>query len=427
MNILHVNTNESRGGAAKVARRLIDAQRTLGHTAKFLVGRRKTILPDVVTYPPSAGSLKRDRIIEYGLRILAILERRLGIQYCLRSPNWILRRMKIINDADLIHIHNLHGGYLNLWAVSELSRIKPVVWTLHDEWAYTGHCACTLGCDRWQTGCGKCPDLSIYPAISIDTTRSLWKIKSRSYARGNFTVTAPSNWLLRRVERSMLSGRPVMYIPNGVRSEIFYPRGREATREALGLPRDKRIVIFAANAGSRNPWKGYSYLVEALKKLTISQMPDLLLLAIGDNTSGVDIKTECRWEGRIEDENVMAAYYSAADVFVLPSMAENSPLTVIESMACGTPVVAFDVGGVPELIDHRSSGYIARYRDSDDLAEGIRWILDLDITTYRAMSEAGMKKVRENHMLDQTVNEYLDLYQSVIGNFKDGSRNSVRE
>jgi len=217
----------------------------------------------------------------------------------------------------------------------------------------------------------------------------------------------------------MLAPRDVEWIPNGVNQEVFYPRNRTAAREALGLPIDRQIVMFAANAGGRNPWKGYSYLVQALNNAVISRLPEVFLIAIGDTKGDADINLDCRWEGRIENEHIMAAYYSAADIFVLPSIAENSPLTVIEAMACGTPVVAFDVGGVSELIDHRRTGYIARERDANDLAGGIHWILSLDKEAYQQLSNAGLEKAQTGHMLDPVAHAYLALYENVCGNYKN--------
>ena len=149
----------------------------------MLVGHKQSRAKEVSVYPFNLKSKYQSVIQEYGLRAISAIEARLGIQYCLMPPNILLKRHPAVRSADVIHIHNTHGGFLNLWAVSELSRVKPVIWTLHDEWAYTGHCACTLGCDRWRFGCGDCPDLTIYPAVSWDSTRFLSKLKARSYEK----------------------------------------------------------------------------------------------------------------------------------------------------------------------------------------------------------------------------------------------------
>lgn len=418
MNILHVNTDEATGGASVVARTLARNQAAQGHVVRMLVGHTQSRSRDVSGYPFDVKRKYQSVIQEYGLRAMDGIGAKLGLQYCLMPPNILLRGHHAVRAADIVHVHNTHGGFLNLRAVSALSRIKPVVWTLHDEWSYTGHCASTLGCERWRNGCGECPHLTIYPAISLDSTRILARMKARSYEKGRFLVTAPSEWLVQRARESILKSREVRHVPNGIDTTIFHPRNRAAVRETLGLPQDKKIVMFAADAATINPLKGYDYLSKAFAHPRLSARNDLLLLGIGGTAGDIRGEFEVRWEGRIDNSRIMAAYYAAADLFVLPSLAENSPLTVLEAMACGVPVVAFDVGGVPELVIHKKTGYLANYRDISDLAEGIGYILELVPEEYNEISDACCRMIQNSHTLSQVGADYLGLYGEVMAEYK---------
>jgi glycosyltransferase involved in cell wall biosynthesis len=389
----------------------------------MLVGYTQSRSKGVSGYPFDLKRNHQSAIQEYGLRAMDGIGAKLGIQYCLMPPNFLLKSHHAVRAADIVHVHNTHGGFLNLRAVSALSSIKPVVWTLHDEWSYTGHCASTLGCERWRNGCGECPHLTTYPGISLDTTRMLARIKARSYEKGWFSVTAPSEWLVHRARESILKSREVRHVPNGVDTAIFHPRNRAAVREVLGLPQDKKIVMFAANAATIDPLKGYDYLLKAFMHSCLSIHNDLMLLGVGGTGGDIPGQFEVRWEGRIDNSRIMAAYYAAADLFVLPSLAENSPLTVLEAMACGVPVVAFDVGGVPELVIHKKTGYLARYRDISDLAEGIGYILELVPEEYNEISGACYRVIQNGHTLSQVGADYLALYGEVIAEYKKTKAN----
>ena len=414
MKILHVNTDNGFGGAAKVAQRLMTHQRSLGHEVEMLVGYASRGSADVRQFPFPTGTARAWIYSRLRLPISAV-EQFSGMQYQLRPPSSVFLNHPAVQRADVIHFHNTHGGFLNLNTVASTSRSKPVVWTLHDEWAFTGHCACTVGCRRWKEGCGSCPDLDLYPRIRVDTTALLWKLKDRAYANaGSIAISAPSKWLLDEVSESMLKGFHRYHVPNAIDPETFHQRDKAEARAALNLPQDRFVVMFAANLGTKNVWKGVNYLQDALAQLAsdVGTKPLLLIIGSDDPLPGLDLPSRC--EGRVEGEAAMARYYAAADVFMLPSISENSPLTVIESLACGTPVVAFDVGGIGELVHHQKTGYLAKYRDAADLANGVRWIRGLDEHASERLATNGRRLISEGHTLELQTRAFDDVYQEAI-------------
>lgn len=407
MNILQINTFDTGGGAANVAYGLHGFFRNAGHNSKMLVGIKTGNDPDVMLV--SKGHAFYNRVRGLG-------KKRLGLQYFFNTSARGLMKLDIVRNADIIHVHNSHGDYLNLWAVGKLSMVKPVVWTLHDMWAFTGHCAHSFECERWKTGCGDCPGLYIYPAIKMDTTRLLWKIKSRIYRNSRVTITVPSKWLMDYVAGSMLSHAPAYLIPNAVNTEVFKPGDRGAIRAALGIPQDRFVLTFTADYGAINPFKGFKYLVEALNLIKTGYRLDPYLLVIGarGEFSMESLGFDGKNVGFIKDPALMAEYNSASDAYVVPSLAENSPLVVIESLACGVPVVAFKVGGIPELIKHKETGYLAKYKDSSDIAEGIKWLMELDADKRQRMRRSCVQTVNEKHTLRQQAESFLNLYERLM-------------
>ena len=225
--------------------------------------------------------------------------------------------------------------------------------------------------------------------------------------------------MVQRAKESILKSRSIEHIPNGIDTKVFHPRDRRAVRETLGLPQDKKIIMFAADAAAINPLKGYEYLQRAFRDPRLLWRSDLMFLGVGGTAADTDEGFEARWEGRIDNARIMAADYSAADVVVLPSLAENSPLTILEAMACGTPVIAFDVGGVSELVHNRQTGYLARYRDISDLAEGIWWLISSAPSEYEKLSHAGLAKVKNGHSLSVVADAFNSVYERCSGNFND--------
>lgn len=404
MNILHINTLDNTGGAAKVAYRLKNGLKKIGHSSWMLVGYKFSKNQDV-------KQISRNKYIQMGYYVFSAAILRPGLIF--RSTFRIKNRNDVTN-SDIIHLHNLHGGYFNLLALPELSKLKPTIYTLHDMWAFTGHCAHSFDCDKWQTGCGNCPYLKVYPALWYDITRNLWEIKKNIYSKSDFIIVTPSRWLENKLKKSILSDKKTYLIYNGIDPEIFHPMDKINVRKKLNLPPDKTILMFSAYSGLKNAWKGGDYLLKALEQI---DGENIFFLNIGSKENlEKRVKKSIEWISipYVDNETTMAEYYAASDLFLYPSLADNCPLVVLESMACGTPVIAFETGGIPELLTNMRTGYIARYKDVDDFVKGIK--LFLDNVELRAKAGLSARKDVEKHFtLDKMVMLYEELYHIIKG------------
>ena len=348
-------------------------------------------------------------------RLIGKMTDRLSLQDLFYPSSFVLPWRRWCREADLIQLYNTHGGYFSYTMLPRLSRRRPVVWRLSDMWPMTGHCAYSFDCERWKTGCGSCPILSDYPALRRDRTALLWRVKQRIYQRSFLTLVAPSRWIAHWAQQSPLLGRfPVHVIPNGLDAEVFRPIPKSSAREVLGLAANRRVVLFGAHFASERR-KGGQLLIEALEHFAERAEVDLELLIMGreSHVGSFPGRFTLKRLGQIRDDQLLATVYSAADVFVLPTLADNMPNGVLESMACGTPVVSFRVGGVPEAVRHMETGYLARSMDAGDLAQGLRLLLENpDLRT--AMGRRSREVVEQEYSLELQAKRLLELYHEVI-------------
>jgi glycosyltransferase involved in cell wall biosynthesis len=334
---------------------------------------------------------------------------------------------------DMVHLHNLHSGYFgyfDLREVQTLSRAVPVVVTLHDSWMFTGHCAVSFDCTRWQQGCGSCPYLDTDPAVRRDSTDRNWLRKKEIYQNSSLFVAAPSRWLLDRAEISILSEGIVgtRLIPNGVDLSIFRPGERASARERVGVPQDERVLLFSGGSS----FKDLPTVRAAAEILgTRADVGRVTLLVLGEagETQRVGQAT-VRLAGYETDEAKVAAFCQAADLYVHAARvgAENHSLAVLEALACGLPVVATDVGGIPEQVRslrpassgsaHRSdrdgaTGILTPPSDPKALADAVAFLLQ-DSSLLRAMSSNAAEDARRRFDLQAQVDAYLDWYGEII-------------
>jgi glycosyltransferase involved in cell wall biosynthesis len=327
---------------------------------------------------------------------------------------------ELFRQAEVIQLHNLHGWYFNYGLLPQISGLKPVIWTLHDMWAFTGHCAYAYDCERWRTKCYDCPQLNrdrrtpVEPRPPlVDRTPVVWERKRSLYRRSKLHIVTPSRWLADQARNSILGGAAdIQCIPYGIDVTTFNPTDQTSARRALGIRQDAKVILFVA-AKVIQGRKGLGYLYDALGSIRAHN--DILLLTVGGSEPD---QPQLRHHeqmhlGHIADDSKLSLVYSAADLYVLPTLADNLPLTVQESMASGTPVVAFDVGGLPEMIDHLRTGYLARYKDAADLAAGIRMILD-DDTLRLQMRKACRAFAVQHYDLDCQTTRYVELYEHAI-------------
>ena len=280
---------------------------------------------------------------------------------------------------DVLHCHNLHGSYFDLRALPRLSHKLPVLLTLHDTWLLSGHCAYSFDCERWKTGCGRCPDLTIYPAIKRDATAYNWQRKREIYAKSQLYIATPSRWLMAKFEQSMLAPAVLeaRIIPNGVDLSVFHPADKQTSREILAIPQEAKVLLFTANGIQRNPFKDYETLQDAVGLVAERlQGQRVLFLALGEAAPVRRIgEAEVRFVAYESDPKAVARYYQAADVYVHAARAETWGLTVTEAMACGTPVVATAVGGIPEQIEDGKTGFLVPAGDAVAMAARIEQVL----------------------------------------------------
>ncbi|MBI4232784.1 glycosyltransferase family 4 protein [Candidatus Peregrinibacteria bacterium] len=404
MNILQINTHEETGGAAKVANRLHKSFHAMEvHHSSMLVGFKTSQDPDVFVVKTKPDfRLKRSFMIRLGLT-----------DYYLHPLQQTGNTA--LDNADLVNLHNLHGGYINFDSVKIITNHKPTVWTFHDMWPLTGHCAHSFDCQKWRTGCGNCPYLETYPELKIDLTHHLWKKKRDLLAGSNFTIIAPSQWIAHKIKKSFLQNKPMSVIYNGVDTDVFHQQHKMLARKQLGLPLHRLIVSSVAYMGIKNTWKGGRYLIEAIQRL--SQREDIFFLNIGsdEQLEGISQRSYAS-VGHISREEELALYYSASDLFLFSSLAENCPLVILEAMSCGLPVVTFDVGGTAELVLHKQTGYVASYKDFNDFLKGITLFLEKKAFRLAAGEESRLR-VKKYFSLKTQVSKYLRLYAETNRNF----------
>ena len=292
---------------------------------------------------------------------------------------------------------------------------KPVVWTMHDIWPATAICHLTLGCRNFTTHCRNC---RLLPGggSSNDLSTSIWRKKEDMLDDQSVYFVACSHWLEQEAKASaLLKGQKIVSIPNPIDTHIYHRGDKQAARKRLGLPEDKRLVLFVSQRVT-NKNKGMDYLIEACRQLvdlTKCQTPCEVVILGGHAEEVVDqLPLRAHPLGYINNEQRIVEIYQAVDVFVLPSLSENLPNTIMEAMACGVPCVGFKIGGIPEEIDHKRNGYVAEYRDADDLARGVRWILfEAD---YDQLSQEAVRKVAHNYSQQSVAISYLDVYHQAM-------------
>lgn len=332
------------------------------------------------------------------------------------SLGWLPARFDRMVDAlrpDIVHIHWVGAGFLPIAAMQQFR--MPVVWTLRDMWGMTGGCHYTAGCERYLQGCGRCPQLR--SEREDDLSRWIWLRKQKYWRDANLWLVPISRWLGDCAQASPLLGQyPIEVIPNGLDTALFRPVEQKAARQAWGLPQDRRIIVYGAINATRDARKGFRELLDALAIL--GERPDskdLMLVVFGDLKPGdiPDYGVEQRYVGYLGNNAKLSLLYSAADVAVMPSLQEAFGKTLIEAMACSTPVVAFGHGGPVDIISHKTDGYLAAPYHPEDLAAGINWCLAA-IADGRDLGAAARRKVVREFDIDVVAARYHDLYQRVL-------------
>jgi len=414
VRVVHLSYTDTKYGADRATRRLHQGLQSAGVDSWIVVGKK---FSSDETVRPSANSIfgkmlddRRFFLDQFPLRV-----------YRNRSPNlfstaWMPDRVgnhSLISSSDIVNLHWVCGGFLRPESIAKIN--KPIVWRLSDMWAFTGGCHYSGGCVGYEQECGFCPQLGSHHRK--DLSHWVWRRKERSWRNINLTIVTPSHWLSSCAGSSSLFKRyRVEVIPNGINDRVFKPMDKLYSRKLLGLSMNKKIILFGAINPTKDKRKGIRYLIEALDRLAGDKLRDELELAIlGTSKPEMDfgITLPVHYLGYVEDVTRLVSCYSAADAFVAPSEQDNFPSTVLESLACGTPVIAFNVGGIPDLIDHGRDGYLVKPFDSTDLGDGIRWVLN-DPSRSEGLSNRARQKVEEKFTKGIQARKYLRLYEQIL-------------
>jgi len=389
VRIALINSQDYGGGAAGIARTLGERLRERGHEVGLIVGVKRTSLPWVHEVPVPGSNTFVERALGRSLGWLtrrnradpqvrhwtrralhlaewrASVNQRLGFEdFELRACRDAIERLPFV--PDIIHAHNLHAfvgrTHFDLRALPRLARTHPLVFTLHDTWAFTGHCAYFFGCERWRTGCGNCPDLAMYPAVSHDRTAANLQVKADVYRNLNFTLTGPSDWVVQCARASVLRGGMAAsaVIPNGVDLRFFSPPAdRTAVRRRLGLREGERGLAFISDLGRKTPFRDYAF-VERLAENWRGRASRARLVVF--EVGGVPGERATP-HGRIVGTGVLTRegvrdVLQASSALLHPAKTDNFPTVVLESLACGTPAIGSRVGGIPEQIRDGVDGFL---------------------------------------------------------------------
>lgn len=415
MKVAVVNTQDRQGGAARAAYRLHQGLRTVGVDSHMLVMQRTAASADstVSAVPAAANDLTGALLARLDRIPLRLHPRRPVVPYSLNGfPNGTRRRLRTM-QPDVVHLQWVGSGFVPVRDVSRLG--VPVVWTLHDMWAFTGGCHYTGDCTRYRQACGACPQLA--SSRERDLSRWTWQRKRRHWAGADLTLVAPSRWLAGcALESSLLRDARVEVIPNAIDVAVFRPHDRETARRLLGLPPDRQLILFGAVSALDNPRKGFPDLQAALRHLAAAGWPARAELAILGAERPADPPAfgfEVTYLGHLHDDLTLALAYSAADVVVTPSRQEAFGLVPAEAQACGAPIVAFATGGLLDIVEHECTGYLARLFDAEDLAAGIAWVLG-DEARRQALSRQARARAGALFGLETVARRHVALYEDVL-------------
>lgn len=412
MNILHISTDDRNGGAAIAAFRLNKMMQRSGLNSKMLVLRKQSIDESVFSV---LNSGKKVKIKYYFITVFNYFLNKFcwKSSYLFSFANWgirILNRQEL-KEADIIYVHWTNDNFISIKELNRLLSLNiPVYFFMHDMWNITGGCHYSFDCKKYETSCSKCPFLK---SKLFDPASYVFKRKEKLISKkASLSFITPSKWLADCVLNSNLyKSSKVEIIPNVLDSKIFKDIDRKAARNILNLPLNKKLILFGADGGTSNPYKGWNYLKAAFKHIN---MPDVELVVFGNKLSlseTNELPYYIHSLGRFYDESSLALLYNAVDVFVIPSLMDNYPNTILESLFCQTPVVAFNIGGIPDLVIHQKTGYLAEYKNDKDLSDGIKWVLEhADSDLFKTELS---NFTRNNLSPDINIKKHIELINSI--------------
>jgi glycosyltransferase involved in cell wall biosynthesis len=424
MQITFLNTYDKIGGAAIACRRLWQALKAENVNVHFLAqqGNPKHPLAGVDYLAEGAWGYKQAQFrLFLNKAHLYFYDKKKGFNFAFDPGFWgaNLTKHPLILQSDILHLHWINHGFISLATLKALGKLKKkIIWTLHDMWPFTGGCFYSERCDYYKQTCGNC--FFMQNPGPRDFSHTIWKKKQEAYAQLDLTIVTCSRWLAECASQSSLfQGRKILTIPSPLDLSIFYPRPRNKVRDKLGLPQEKRLLLFAS-AKLDDPRKGFIYLQQTLARMRSfapKGVETMGLALLGKKSGKIPESIEgfpVYYLGVLDSETAMAEAYSACDIFINPSLADNLPNTIVEAMACGVPVVAFASGGIPEMMIHQESGYLAPPTSVEGLAAGIQFILSSP-ERYQKIQQAAVEFIRKNYNYSTVAKRYLSVYQEIMG------------
>lgn len=410
MKILHVASSES-SGAGRAALRLHQGllNKNVDSSALVLYKNSDNLSVRELNKTTSFYKQAQDKLSKQITKKIFSCDTAFSANF---TPSLILDSIKE-RKADAINLHWIGREFLK---IEELKQLKtPLVWTLQDMWSFTGGCHYSESCDRYTASCGACPQLG--GNKERDLSRWIWERKTKAWQDLDLTIVAPSTWIADSAKSSSLfRDRRVEVIPFCLDTDKYKPVDRQTARELLNLPQDKQLILFGAFSSTTDERKGFHLLVPALQNLSQAgwgEKVELLVFGASQPREPVELGFKANYLGRFDDDVSLALLYSAADVMIVPSIQESFGQTASESLACGTPVVAFKATGLKDIVDHQLSGYLAKPYEVEDLAQGIAWVLE-DSKRYQQLGLNARAKAISTFALELQADRYSSLYEELL-------------
>ena len=417
MKIVHLTNSDFNGGAARACYRINKSLQQLGEDSKILTQQK-------LTNDESVTSITHNFLENYavlfrkGLDWLSIqtLTKKEKGRFTFPFFGTDVSQNRLLQNADIISLQWINEGFLSLKSLQKLKQLnKPIVWTFHDMWAFTGGCHYAGTCKNYLGECKECPALNF--SGTQDFSNKIFNKKKDLFNSMNLSIITCSKWLSKEVKKSeLLKDKRVEAIPNPIETDIYIQYDKKESRQKLNLPEDKTLILFVSMTVN-DKRKGFTYLLRALERLNQTQKyNDIELLVLGSVDESVinNLPFKVNSLGRLSEPERIAYCYSAADLFVAPSLEDNLPNTVMESLSCGTPVTAFNIGGMPDMIDQKQNGYLAKEKDEQDLMNGILWYLNLVESEKKFIQANARQKTLNNFTPEIVGKKYLDFYSSLL-------------
>ncbi len=414
MNILIVNTYDIDGGAARAAYRLHRSLFDEGIDSQMLVIGKHSDDFTVLSFAQNFGRIK-NRLRNSQFRFFDSIKNYPTKTKTLFSPSFL----KYSNIADSINEINPDIVHLH-WICNEMIRIEdiakiqaPIVWSLHDMWAFSGGCHYDEECGRYIDSCGKCKVLG--SKIDNDLSKIVFKRKQKTFSKiSNMTVVGLSDWISSCAKNSSLfKDNKIVTLPNPIDSNKFKCLDKNYSRDVFSLPADKKLILSSVFGTTSDPRKGFQKLQEAINKVQGNDV-ELVVFGCSQPEFPSELKFKTHYLGHLYDDTSLQILYSACDVMVVPSLQENLSNTIMESLSCATPVVAFSIGGNRDMIEHKKNGYLANCFDTTDLANGIEWVINND--DYFKLCNNARSKVLAEFECSIVVKKYIQLYEEIVSN-----------